>query len=287
MKNTLSQTINNEKIMQKQSKRNKTNINKIISITFISLMALIVYLPTLLLIVYSFTPSKTIGSWSGFSFELYTQMFQDAEIMTALLNTLIVGFVASLLAGIIGVITAIGIYSMKKTGRRLIDGITQITMVNADIVTAAAFMMFFILIRFIPDGYATLILAHTVICTPYVIMSVLPKLSQLDPNVYEAGLDLGATPFKTLCKVMIPQLMPAILSGFALAFTISLDDFTISTFVSSSVDTIPQYLYNKLKFKGVMPVLRALSTLILVVAFIILITINLVQNRKSKQKTLF
>ena len=287
MKNTKFVVSNNEVILKKQNKKNKSNASKIVSIIFITLMALLIYMPTVLLIVYSFTPSKTIGTWSGFSFELYGEMFRDTEIMTALLNTLIVGFVASLLAGIIGVITAIGIYSMKKTGRRLIDGITQITMVNADIVTAAAFMMFFILIRFIPDGYATLIVAHTVICTPYVIMSVLPKLSQLDPNVYEAGLDLGATPVKTLFKVMVPQLMPAILSGFALAFTISLDDFTISTFVSSSVDTIPQYLYNKLKFKGVMPVLRALSTLILVVAFIILITINLVQNKKSKQKTLF
>lgn len=277
----------NNNLIKKQNLQRRRNASKIISVVFIIVMALVVYLPTLLLIVYSFTPSKTIGSWSGFSFSLYTQMFNDAEIMTALLNTLLVGFVASLLAGIIGVVTAIGIYSMKKTGRKLIDAVTQITMVNADIVTAAAFMMFFILIKFVPDGYATLIISHTVICTPYVIMSVLPKLSQLDPNVYEAGLDLGATPFKTLCKVMIPQLMPAILSGFALAFTISLDDFTISTFVSSSVDTIPQYLYNKLKFKGVMPVLRALSTLILVVAFIILVTINIVQNKKSKQKTIF
>ena len=207
--------------------------------------------------------------------------------MTALFNTLIVGLVSSVLASFIGAITSVGIYNMKKRGQRLMDGLTQITMVNADIVTAAAFMMFFIMVQIIPDGYATLIVAHTVICTPYVVMSILPKLSQLDPNVYEAGLDLGATPTKTLWKVMIPQLLPAILSGFALAFTISLDDFTISNFVSSSVDTIPQYLYNKLKFKGVMPVLRALSTLILVVAFIILLTINIVQNRKSKQKTLF
>lgn len=265
----------------------KRTKSKVASIIFITIMALFIYMPIVLLMVYSFTTSKTIGEWNGFSFDLYVEMFNDPEIMTALLNTLIVGVVSSLLASLIGVITSVGIYSMKKTGRKLMDGITQITMVNADIVTAAAFMMFFILVQIIPDGYATLIVAHTVICTPYVIMSVLPKLSQLDPNVYEAGLDLGATPTKTLWKVMVPQLLPAIISGFALAFTISLDDFTISTFVSSSVDTIPQYLYNKLKFKGVMPVLRALSTLILVVAFVILITINIVQNRKKKEKTMF
>ena len=265
----------------------KKTKSKVASIIFIVIMALFIYMPILLLMVYSFTTSKTIGTWNGFSFDLYVEMFNDPEIMTALLNTLIVGVVASLLASLIGVVSSIGIYAMKKNGRRLMDGITQITMVNADIVTAAAFMMFFILVKVIPDGYATLIIAHTVICTPYVIMSVLPKLNQLDPNVYEAGLDLGATPSKTLWKVMVPQLLPAILSGFALAFTISLDDFTISTFVSSSVDTIPQYLYNKLKFKGVMPVLRALSTLILVVAFIILITINVVQNKKKKEKKFF
>lgn len=265
----------------------KKTKSKVASIIFIVIMALFIYMPILLLMVYSFTTSKTIGSWNGFSFDLYVEMFNDPEIMTALLNTLIVGVVASLLASLIGVVSSIGIYAMKKNGRRLMDGITQITMVNADIVTAAAFMMFFILVKVIPDGYATLIIAHTVICTPYVVMSVLPKLNQLDPNVYEAGLDLGATPSKTLWKVMVPQLLPAILSGFALAFTISLDDFTISTFVSSSVDTIPQYLYNKLKFKGVMPVLRALSTLILVVAFVILITINLVQNKKKKEKKFF
>ena len=265
----------------------KKTKSKVASIIFIVIMALFIYMPILLLMVYSFTTSKTIGTWNGFSFDLYVEMFNDPEIMTALLNTLIVGVVASLLASLIGVVSSIGIYAMKKNGRRLMDGITQITMVNADIVTAAAFMMFFILVQVIPDGYATLIIAHTVICTPYVIMSVLPKLNQLDPNVYEAGLDLGATPSKTLWKVMVPQLLPAILSGFALAFTISLDDFTISTFVSSSVDTIPQYLYNKLKFKGVMPVLRALSTLILVVAFIILITINVVQNKKKKEKKFF
>lgn len=265
----------------------KRTKSKVFSIIFIIVMAILVYAPTLLLMVYSFTTSKTIGTWNGFSFELYGEMFSDPEIMTALLNTLIVGITSSLLASLIGVVSSVGIHAMKKSGRRLMDGVTQITMVNADIVTAAAFMMFFIIVKFIPDGYATLIVAHTVICIPYVIMSVLPKLSQLDPNVYEAGLDLGATPNKTLWKVMVPQLLPAIISGFALAFTISLDDFTISTFVSSSVETIPQYLYNKLKFKGVLPVLRALSTLILVVAFVILLTINIVQNRKKKDKTLF
>lgn len=265
----------------------KRTKSKVASIIFITIMLLLVYMPTVLLVAYSFTTSKTIGVWSGFSFELYKEIFTDPEILNALMNTLIVGFVASIFASLLGVITSIGIYSMKKRGKRLMDGLTQITMVNADIVTAAAFMIFFLLIQIIPDGYATLIVAHTVICTPYVIMSVMPKLAGLDPNVYEAGLDLGATPIKTLYKVMIPQLLPAILSGFALAFTISLDDFTISTFVSSSVDTIPQYLYTKLKFKGVIPALRALSSLILVTAFIILLTINIVQNRKSKQKTFF
>jgi len=265
----------------------KRKASKISSILFIILMIFVIYIPILLLVAYSFTESSTMGVWEGFSLGLYKDMFQDAEIMTALLNTVIVGVVASLIASLLGVVTSVGIYSMKKRGQRIMDGLTQITMVNADIVTAVAFMMFFVMVQIIPDGYATLIISHTVICTPYVIMSVLPKLSSLDPNVYEAGLDLGATPRKTLWKVMVPQLLPAIISGFALAFTISLDDFTISTFVSSSVETIPQYLYNKLKTKGIMPVLRALSSLILIVAFIILITVNIVQNKKNKKKVNF
>ncbi len=263
------------------SKQKKTLL---LSIVFLVIMIILTYLPVAILTVYSFTESKTIGVWNGFSFELYKELFTDDEILTALKNTLIIGLSASALAVVLGTLAAIGIHSMKKAPRMVMESINQITMVNADIVTAIGFMLLFLFVIFIPNDYASLIIAHTVICTPYVIMSVLPRLSQLNPNVYEAGLDLGATPVRALFSIILPQLIPAVIAGFALAFTISLDDFTISTFVSSSVETIPRFLYNKLKVKGVMPVLRALSVFIMAAVFVVLIVINFFSMRTERKK---
>ena len=258
----------------------------ILSIVFLVVMLIITYLPVAILTVYSFTDSKTIGLWNGFSFELYKQLFSDEEILGALKNTVIIGVTASVLAVILGTLASIGIHSMKKVPKMISESVNQITMVNADIVTAVGFMLLFLFVIVIPSDYFALIVAHTVICTPYVVMSVMPRLSQLNPNVYEAGLDLGATPMKAIFSIILPQLIPGIIAGFALAFTISLDDFTISTLISSSVDTIPRYLYNKLKVKGVMPVLRALSVVIMVAVMAVLVIINVVSanmERKRKQ----
>ena len=258
----------------------------ILSIVFLVVMLIITYLPVAILTVYSFTDSKTIGLWNGFSFELYKQLFSDEEILGALENTVIIGVTASVLAVILGTLASIGIHSMKKVPKMISESVNQITMVNADIVTAVGFMLLFLFVIVIPSDYFALIVAHTVICTPYVVMSVMPRLSQLNPNVYEAGLDLGATPMKAIFSIILPQLIPGIIAGFALAFTISLDDFTISTLISSSVDTIPRYLYNKLKVKGVMPVLRALSVVIMVAVMAVLVIINVVSanmERKRKQ----
>ena len=157
-------------------------------------------------------------------------------------------------------------------------------MVNADIVTAVGFMLLFLFVIVIPSDYITLVIAHTVICTPYVVMSVMPRLTQLNPNVYEAGLDLGASPMRAILTIILPQLIPGIISGFALAFTISLDDFTISTLVSSSVDTIPRFLYNKLKVKGVMPVLRSLSVVIMAAVMLVLVLVNVATASVEKKK---
>lgn len=247
-------------------------------------MLIITYLPVAILTVYSFTDSKTIGLWNGFSFELYKQLFSDEEILGALKNTVIIGVTASVLAVILGTLASIGIHSMKKVPKMISESVNQITMVNADIVTAVGFMLLFLFVIVIPSDYFALIIAHTVICTPYVIMSVMPRLSQLNPNVYEAGLDLGATPMKAIFSIILPQLIPGIIAGFALAFTISLDDFTISTLISSSVDTIPRYLYNKLKVKGVMPVLRALSVVIMVAVMAVLVIINVVSANMEKKR---
>ena len=256
----------------------------LVSIIFIVVMIVITYLPVAVLTVYSFTDSKTIGIWNGFTFDLYKDLFTNSEILEALKNTIIVGVTASLLAVILGTMASIGIHHLKKAPKVIMESVNQITMVNADIVTAVGFMLLFLFVIVIPNEYVTLILAHTVICTPYVVMSVLPKLSQLNPNVYEAGLDLGASPLRAIVTIIIPQLLPGIIAGFALAFTISLDDFTISTLVSSSIDTIPRYLYNKLRVKGIMPVLRALSVMIMVAVMAVLVAINTASHRAEKKK---
>ena len=256
----------------------------IVCIAFIVVMIIITYLPVAVLTVYSFTDSKTIGVWNGFTMDLYKDLFTNSEIMEALKNSIIIGLVASLLSVIIGTMASIGINHLRKVPKVIMEGVNQITMVNADIVTAVGFMLLFLFVIVIPNEYIALIVAHTVICTPYVVMSVLPKLSQLNPNVYEAGLDLGASPLRAILTIIVPQLLPGIIAGFALAFTISLDDFTISTLVSSSVDTIPRYLYTKLKVKGIMPVLRALSVVIMVAVMAVLVAINITSHNMEKKK---
>lgn len=257
---------------------------KALCYTFLSLVLLAMYIPIIVLVIYSFTEAKSIGVWTGFSFELYKELFTDSEIMGAIANSLILALVSATLATAIGTLGAIGIYHLRKRPRKVMEGVNRITMVNADIVTAVAFMMFFIAVQFLPDGWATLIISHTMVCIPYVVMSVMPRLTQLNPNLYEAGQDLGAGPMRVLVTVLLPQLIGAMLSGFMLSVTISLDDFVITKFNGGSeVQTISVYLYTKLK-KGVKPVLRAMSTLILVVITLILVAINVIQSRRQKAK---
>lgn len=260
-------------------------LKKGLALSFVYLMLVLIYLPIFILIVYSFTESRTIGNWTGFSFQLYKDMFNDPEILGAMGNSLIIAVVSSLLATFIGAFSAVGIYHLRKAPKLYMDTVSQVTLVNADIVTGIAFMLFFLTVRFIPDGFATLIIAHTMICIPYVIMSVTPRLSQLNPNLYEAGLDLGASPLRTLFKVILPQLIPGMVGGFALAFTLSLDDFVITKFNNGDVSTISTYLYNKIKVKGVQPELRAMSTIIFLAILLILILIN-VYNKVKKNKAL-
>lgn len=261
-----------------------SKVKKALCLSFVYLMLAVMYLPILVLIIYSFTTSKSIGVWNGFTLSLYVQVFNDSEMMGAVGNSLIVALVSSLLATFIGTLTAIGIfYARKKWYKSVLNMMTQITMVNAEIVTGVAFMLLFLAVRFIPKGFATLIIAHTMITVPYVIMSVLPRLSQLNPNLYEAGLDLGAGPIRTMFIVLLPQLIPSMISGFALAFTLSLDDFVVTKFVNGNVTTISTYLYNKIAKKGVMPALRALSSLIFVVILLVLAALNISAHRKRKK----
>ncbi|MCL2675816.1 MAG: ABC transporter permease [Firmicutes bacterium] len=262
---------------------NQKNMRKIINAGFIALMLTLTYIPIIMIVIFSFTQSRSFGDWNSykFTFALFEELFEDAEIMRSLGNSLFIGLVASLLATVIGTFSVIGLFYSRKKIRAAIEYSGQITMFNADIVTALSMAVFFAFLS-IKSDYVRLILAHTVICLPYVIMSIMPRLYQLNPNVYEAGLDLGAPPARTLLTVILPQLIGGMIAGFALAFTISMDDFTITMFVSN-LDTIPTYLYTKLRLKSIMPQLRALSAVLMAAVMAVLAAVNIFSARKNKK----
>lgn len=248
---------------------------------FVGVALFVMYVPILILIIYSFTGAKALGVWSGFSFELYADLFTDSEIMGALGNSLILAAVSATLATFLGTTAAVGIYYMRKWKKSAANFIANITMENAEIVTGVAFMIFFLAVN-IHYGWAALIIAHTMIIVPYVVLSVTPRLSQINPNLYEAGLDLGASPVRSLFTVVVPQLLPGMISGFIMAFTLSLDDFIVSKFINGGVQTIPIYLYNALAKRGADPTLRALSSALFVVVLAVLIVLNVVSSKKRK-----
>lgn len=250
---------------------------------FVGVMLFVMYVPIVILIIFSFTDAKALGVWSGFSFALYANLFTDAEIMGALGNSLILATVAALLATVLGTAAAVGIYYLRRWKKATANFIANITMENAEIVTGVAFMMFFLAVH-IQYGWAALIIAHTMITVPYVILSITPRLSQINPNLYEAGLDLGASPVRSMLCVVVPQLLPGMISGFIMAFTLSLDDFIVSKFINGGVQTIPIYLYNALAKRGADPTLRALSSVLFIAVLTALIAVNGVGSRRRKKQ---
>lgn len=263
----------------------KSKLFKAIGWTIIALMLLFTYLPIIILIIFSFAPdSKAMSNWAdiNWSFQLYLDLFAHEQILEAIANTFIVALSSSALATVIGTVGAVGIYQLKRRPKALVNGISQITVVNADIVTGAAFMLFFTLFPSELEGFPALIITHTIITMPYVLLSVTPRLAQLNPNLYEAGLDLGAGPIRTLVKVILPQLIPGMIAGFGLAFTLSLDDYVISKFINGSVQTISTLIYSATK-KGIPAVWRAASSLIFVVILLVLVCINVSSSRKAKE----
>lgn len=250
-----------------------------------------IYAPIALIIVYSFSAEKDIGGSNGFgdfTFSLYTSLFKNERIMNALFNTLMIGLASATLATVIGTMTSVGLHYMKR-GRKAVNFVSQVTVVNAEIVTAVGFFLLSIFLRDVvrvpvEKGVVWLILAHTVITTPYVILNVSPRLSQLNPNLYEAGMDLGAGPVRSMFTVILPQLVGAMISGFALAFTLSLDDFVVTNLNkgTNGVETISTFVYANLK-RNLDPAIRALSTIIFVTVLLVLIAVNIVKNRKKNQ----
>ena len=250
-----------------------------------------IYLPLLMIIIYSFSSAPSVGGdFGGFTVALYAKLFKNTKMLAALKNTLIIGLVSAALATILGTTASVGIHYMRKKIKSAVDTASQITVVNAEIVTAMGFFLLMIFLRDtvkVPVNFSLwwLIITHTVITTPYVILTVTPRLQQLNPNLLEASMDLGAGPMRSLLTVVLPQLAGAMVSGFALAFTLSLDDFVVTNINSfgANIDTISTYVYSGIRKRGVPIEIRALSTIIFVVVLTALIVYNVIKNKKAKE----
>ena len=272
--------------------RNYSIVSLILKWFILIAVLIAMYLPLLMIVVYSFSSSRSVGGdFGNFTFGLYGKLFENEKLLSALINTLIIGLVSATLATFLGTTATIGIHYMHRKVRAVVDASSQITVVNAEIVTA---MGFFLLMIFLRDeislpvnfGLGWLIIAHTMITTPYVMLTVSPRLKQLNPNLLEASMDLGAGPIRSLLTVMLPQLAGAMVSGFALAFTLSLDDFVITNINSfgANIDTISTFVYSGIRKKGMPAEIRALSTIIFVVVLVALIVFNVVKNKKAKKQ---
>ncbi len=272
---------------------NKTSSKVFLGFKWAVLLVVLVaiYLPLLMIIIYSFSSSPSVGGdFGGFTVALYAKLFKNTKMFAALKNTLIIGLASAALATILGTTASVGIHYMRKKIKSAVDTASQITVVNAEIVTAMGFFLLMIFLRdtvSVPVNFSLwwLIITHTVITTPYVILTVTPRLQQLNPNLLEASMDLGAGPMRSLFTVMLPQLAGAMVSGFALAFTLSLDDFVVTNINSfgANIDTISTYVYSGIRKKGVPIEIRALSTIIFVVVLTALIVYNVVKNKKAKE----
>ena len=254
---------------------------------YIWLLLIILYAPIVFIVVFSFTESKVLGNWTGFSTKLYSNLFTGdmqgtGSLMLAIQNTLIIALIAAVVSTLLGTVAAIGIHNMRGKTKQAITLLNNIPMLNPDIITGVSLFLLFVFLH-ISQGYLTVVLAHITFCTPYVVLNVLPKLTQMNPNVYEAALDLGATPFQALRKVLIPLLKPGMISGFIMAFTMSLDDFAVTFFTRGTIglDTLSTYIYTDARKGGLTPELSPLITLLFVGILILLIVINIRQMRNS------
>ena len=249
----------------------------------------ILYAPIILLIVYSFSNSSNFNFDNGFSFEAYVSIItsdKSPELWSAIANTLIIASVSSVVATVMGTFASIGIFHLGKRTRRIVENVNQFPIINSEIVMAVSMMIFFVTFSF-PEGYLRLIIAHIAFCTPYVVLSVLPKLESMDPNIYEAALDLGANPFKALTKVMIPIITPGIVSGFVMAFVMSMDDFIITQInkgAATGINTLSTFIYSDARVQGLEPFWYAIFSIIFVIVLAAVLSINLVRISHEKKK---
>ena len=260
---------------------------KILSKIYMVLIMAFFYLPILYTVVFSFNSGRSLTRFDGFSLRWYERMFSDANMMKAIFYTIIIALLATAISTVVGTIAAIGLSNCKKLVRGTMEQVNNLPLTNPDIVTAIGLLMFFSMLG-LEKGFTTMLLAHVMFCIPYVMLSVMPKLRSLDPNLADAALDLGATPWQALTKVIVPQIMPGIVSGALVAFTMSFDDFIISYFVTGNgVNNISILVYTM--SKRVNPSINALSTLITLIITAVLVLINVIPmikewNEKKKRE---
>lgn len=271
-------------------------VKKIFAYSYIYLIMLLLYAPIFVLIVFSFTAGTNLGDFSqGFSFDLYAELFNDPEIMAALGNTIILAVLSAIISTVLGTCGAIGAYYSKRRARNVIENVTQIPVVNAEIVMALSLTVMFVFIGTMIFkesifSFFTLLMGHCVLCVPFVYLNVKPKLIQMDPSMYEAALDLGATPTRALGKVVVPQILPGIASGFLLSITLSLDDFIVTAFLrgpgllngEGQIETLSTYVQSKIKKGPIPPALRALTTIIFIIVLSIAVGYSIYVNKKAK-----
>ena len=255
---------------------------------YLWILLALLYAPIIIIAIFSFTESKVLGNWTGFSTKLYTSLFSGGahhSLLSAIQNTLSIAVIAAGASTILGTVAAIGIFNMRGRKKQVINFLNDIPMLNPDIITGISLFLLFVSLG-ISQGYTTVVLAHIAFCTPYVVLNVMPRLQQMNPNIYEAALDLGATPFQALRKIIIPEIRPGMISGFILAFTLSIDDFAVTLFTKGNegLETLSTYIYADARKGGLTPELRPLSTIIFVVVLLLLIIINVRAKRNAKRK---
>jgi hypothetical protein len=258
-----------------------SSVGKALGSCYLGIVLLFLYLPILTMIVLSFNESKSRARWGGFTLKWYVQLFSSETILRAFYNTMLIALLSALIATLVGTAAAIGIHSMKRLPRNVCMALTNIPMLDADIVTGISLMLAFVAFG-ISLGFSTILISHVTFNIPYVILSVMPKLKQTNRSAYEAAQDLGATPGRAFFLVVLPDLIPGILSGFLLAFTMSLDDFIITHFTKGAgIDTLSTLIYSQVR-RGIVPSMYALSAIIFIAVLVLLLITNFLPKKPQK-----
>ncbi len=258
-------------------------IAKISKNIYMILIFIFLYAPVVVLIVFSFNSERSRAIWGGFTLDWYRKLFQNDAILSALEVTLIVALISAVVATLIATVTCLGLNAMRRRSRNMIMSVTYIPNITPDLVTGISLMLLFFFIS-MKTGFATLLLAHIAFNIPYAILSISPKLRQLDRNLYEAALDLGCKPRQAIIKVIMPEIMPGIITSLILTFTLSIDDFVISYFTAGQVQTLAITIYSMAR-KSVNPQINALSTLMFLTVLVLLLLVNSRSNRDARKKT--